>query len=272
MDVARKSMFATLGVGVSGARDVLDVAYGRLPQQKMDLYFPTGCEPMASVVFVHGGGWRTGDKREYRYLGRSLAARGYAVAVVGYRLFPEVQFPGFVYDIAQACVFLHERGASLGWPNKPFVLAGHSAGAHIASLVGLSPVFAAAFGWDAPIASGVIGLSGPYSFRPEKDPVMQPVFGPREHSQWHAPMCPIDCVGSDKPPMLLIHGTQDTLISVKVAQRMYQRALEAGQSVRYESLEGQGHYLPILAFRPGVRGHHHLMGLIDSFCLIGDVA
>lgn len=267
VDAGRKSLFATLGLGFGHVREVRDLRYGVDRKQQLDLYFPAGRAPLAAVAFVHGGGWRTGDKNEYRYLGRALAQRGYAVAVIGYRLFPQVHFPGFVHDVAQACIYLRENNARVGWPDLPLFLCGHSAGAHIVSLVGLSPAFCAALEGVMPPVAGVIGISGPYSFRPEKDRLLQPVFGPREHAQWHVPMCPIDCVGPDKSPLLLIHGTQDTLISVNVAQRMRDRAYAAGQTVHFERLEGQGHYQPIFAFHPAVPGHQHLMQVIDGFCL-----
>lgn len=265
--VTRKSVFVSLAAGFSHVRETRNVAYGSLPQQRMDLYFPAGRAPLAALVFVHGGSWRTGSKDEYRFVGKALAERGYAVAVVGYRLFPKVQFPGFVQDVAQAMVYLHTHNARLGWPAMPFLLCGHSAGAHIVMLAGMDPAFGAAFSPDAPPIAGIIGISGAYSFRPEKDNALMQVFGPREHRQWWMPMCPIDCVGESRPPLLLIHGTQDNTVSVRVAQRMYERARAAGQKVQFESLEGQGHYQPVLAFHPAVPGHKPLMKMIDSFCL-----
>ncbi len=264
---ARNSAFATLSAGFSHVQETRDVAYGALPQQRMDLFFPAGRAPQAALVFVHGGSWRSGCKEDYRFVGRSLAQRGYAVAVVGYRLFPQVQFPGFVQDVAQALAYLHEHNARLGWPALPLWLCGHSAGAHIVMLAGMEPSFTAAFRQDMPPVAGVIGISGAYSFRPEMDGALMEVFGPRWHKQWLMPMCPIDSVAADKPPLLLIHGSQDNMVSLRVAQRMHERALAAGQRVHLERLEGQGHYQPVLAFHPAIPGHKHLLHLIDGFCL-----
>lgn len=93
------------------------------------------------------------------------------------------------------------------------------------------------------------------------------VFGPREHRQWLMPMCPIDSVAPHQPPLLLIHGTHDNMVSIRVAQRMYERARAAGQRVQLELLQNIGHHQPVLAFHPAIPGHKHLMHLIDTFCL-----
>lgn len=267
LDAGRKSVFATLSVGFSHVRETRHVAYGKAPKQRMDLYFPAGRSPQATIAFVHGGSWRTGDKDEYRFVGRALAQRGFAVAVIGYRLYPEVHFPGFVHDVAQACIYLQQNNARLGWPALPLWLCGHSAGAHIAMLVAMEPAFSAAFGASMSPVAGVIGMSGAYSFRPERDRLLLPVFGQRGHAQWHVPMCPIECVGKHQPPLLLIHGSKDATVSVKVAQRMYDKARAEGQSVRFERLEGQGHYQPVFSFHPAVAGHRRLMDSIEDFCI-----
>lgn len=267
VNLGRKSLFAGLSVGFGHVREVRDIAYGDQPKQRMDLYFPAGRAPLAALAFVHGGSWRTGDKSEYRFLGRALAQRGYAVAVIGYRLYPQVHFPGFVHDAAQACMYLYAHNARLGWPDLPLWLCGHSAGAHIAMLAGLEPAFSAPLPGHMPPVAGVIGISGAYTFRPEKDRYLMPVFGPRGHRQWLVPMCPIECVAKGKPPLLLIHGSKDQTVGFNGAQRMHDHARAEGQSVQLERLEGQGHYQPVFAFHPAAPGHQHMMSLLDAFCL-----
>lgn len=251
-------------MGFSHVREVQDIAYGDRKKQRMDLYFPAGRAPLATLVFVHGGRWRSGHKDDYRFVGRALAERGFAVAVVGYRLYPEVHFPVFVQDVAQAIGHLQQHNAQLGWPSLPLWLCGHSAGAHIAMLVALDPVFST-FTVLPPIA-GVIGISGAYSFRPDRDRKMFAVFGLREHSQWLAPMCPIDSVGKGKPPLLLIHGDKDKMVSIRVAQRMLDKARQTGQVASLLTLEGQGHYQPVFAFHPAIAGHQRLIAHIEQFC------
>lgn len=264
--VGRKSLFAAFGAGFGHVREVHDVAYGDKKKQRLDLYFPAGRTPHTALVFVHGGRWRSGDKNEYRYVGRALAERGFAVAVVGYRLFPEVRFPCFVHDVAQATCYLQQHNARLGWPDAPMWLCGHSAGAHIAALVGLEPAYSMP-SQDLPLVAGVIGISGPYSFMPEYDPSLFPVFGTRHHRQWLSPMCPLDCVGAGKPPLLLIHGTDDKVVSFRGAQRMADQAKRQGQPVSLVSLNGQGHFQPVFSFHPAMPGHHHLVENIEKFCL-----
>ena len=87
VDAGAQKPIYNAGFGFGHVREVWDLRYGVDRKQQLDLYFPAGRAPLAALAFVHGGGWRTGDKNEYRYLGRALAQRGHAVAVIGYRLF-----------------------------------------------------------------------------------------------------------------------------------------------------------------------------------------
>src|SRR5215212_9952176 len=88
-----------------------DLAYGRLPRQRLDYYAPAA--PRAdgkTVVFFYGGAWRQGDKADYLFLGQALASRGIGVVIADYRLFPDVRYPAFIQDGALA----------VGWSARRF--------------------------------------------------------------------------------------------------------------------------------------------------------
>lgn len=265
LDWGRRGVLGSLALGFDHVNEARGIAYGADPSQALDLYFPAGRTPRHPLLFVHGGSWRSGHRDEYRFVGRSLASRGHAVAVVGYRLFPDTCFPGFVQDVGQALVFLHEQRARLGWPDEPAFLCGHSAGAHIAALVGMEPAFLAPFACHPPVA-GIIGISAPYSFVPERDPSLFEVFGPRHSPQAWLPMCPLQCVGSDRPPLLAVHGDNDRVVLYSGAQRMVEQCREAGQRADLLTLRGQGHFQPLFAFHPRMPGHAALMEAIALFC------
>ena len=87
----------------SGYRLVADRRFRQGERGLLDLYLPDAATaPVETVVFLYGGNWRSGERRDYRFVGQALASRGFAVAIPDYRLFPEVRFPtfGFARSIA----------------------------------------------------------------------------------------------------------------------------------------------------------------------------
>ena len=120
------------------AQGGVEYSYGSAAKQKLD-YFPAKGSPKAPlVVFIHGGGWSIGDKRE-RFTKNSKAkfynGMGYAFASLNYRLVPETQPDGQAADIADALAYLRKNSTDLGFDPDAIVLMGHSAGAHLAALV-----------------------------------------------------------------------------------------------------------------------------------------
>ncbi|MBD0275857.1 MAG: alpha/beta hydrolase, partial [Acetobacteraceae bacterium] len=102
-----------------GYRRVADLPYGRLPRQRLDLYLPAeaGAEAPPLVVFIHGGNWRTGSRKDYPFLAQALTSRGMAVAVPDCRLYPEARWPDFLEDNALAVAWLlGEQGRAAGAP------------------------------------------------------------------------------------------------------------------------------------------------------------
>src|SRR3954451_1929612 len=150
----------------SSRRIAKDLSFGPDPKQILDLYAPKRQSgPLPLLVFVHGGGWDSGDRREYSFVGRALAALGFLVACADYRVFPEVVFPSFVEDLALAANWLVAHAAEYGGDPQRLILVGHSAGAYNAMMVTLQPERFGAPGLRGRI-KGLVGLSGPYDFYP----------------------------------------------------------------------------------------------------------
>jgi acetyl esterase/lipase len=193
-----------------GARQVArDIEYGRLKRQRLDIYAPKPAsqEPRPVVVFFYGGAWSDGAREHYGFAARALAALGHVVVVPDYRLVPEVEYPDFLADCAAAVGFVGEVIGRYGGDARRLVLAGHSAGAYNAAMLALD-------GRWLPEAVrrsivGVIGLSGPYDFFPFDGPISRRVFGaaPEPLSTQ-----PINHVGVQSPPMLLVSGGRDDLV------------------------------------------------------------
>ncbi|MFN3818649.1 alpha/beta hydrolase [Blastomonas sp.] len=136
------------------------IAYGSADKQAIDLYLPEGAKPASGhplVVFVHGGGWRNGDRRMVSQQPAFFAAKGWAFASVGYRLLPEAPVEQQAADVAAALAELLAQAKTLGIDPKRIIVMGHSAGAHLAALVSTDPSYLKA---DMQRIAGVILLDG----------------------------------------------------------------------------------------------------------------
>ncbi len=108
----------------AGCSSKLDLVYGSRPRNKIDLFLPSDT-PRGLAVFVHGGYWMRFGKGDWSHLARGALLRGWAVALPGYTLTPEVQIAGITREIGRAIE--HVAGLVAG----PVRLAGHSAGGHL---------------------------------------------------------------------------------------------------------------------------------------------
>jgi acetyl esterase/lipase len=240
-----------------GAGPPADVAYGADPLQHLDLYQARGSGPAPMLLFVHGGGWSMGDKAELSWLGAKLAEQGVLVAVANYRLSPAVQHPAHAQDVARAVAWLYRNGASYGGDPQRLYVGGHSAGAHLASLVALDDTFLAAEGLSTSVVRSVVGVSGAgydLDARYAASPLAQlfyAAFG-KDPSRW-ALAAPLHYVDRGAPPFLLIHGLNDTQAPAVGAQSFAQALKRDGGQVRLELLPGLEHGTALLAALPALR-------------------
>lgn len=264
-NATQKYLFAALyRLAPKRCRVVPDCRYGEHPAQQLDLYLPHKPEPgLAPVMFIHGGSWCGGTRADYRYVGLALAAAGIRCAVIGYRLFPETRFPGFMQDAASALAWLQDTGAIHGFGHRPTILLGHSAGAHIASLLALDERYQREQNIAPDVIAGVIGMSGVYKFKPEESAFFDAIFNSAAPD--YRRVKPINFVGAKKPPLLLLHGDQDKMVSVHYARQMVEAAQLSGQRAELMTQRGYGHIRPLFDFVPGVRGHARLIETVRAF-------
>jgi acetyl esterase/lipase len=185
------------------------IAYGDYARQKLDIYMPTKSGPHPVLIFFHGGSWKDGDRPSYAFFGRTFAARGIVTVIADYRKYPEVKFPDFVEDAATSIAWTHSHIARHGGDPAQIFVAGHSAGAHLASLVTLDRQWLGREGLDANVIKGMIGLAGPYDFYPFTNVDAENALG-----SWSRPeeTQAIHFVRDDAPPLLLLHGDADTKV------------------------------------------------------------
>jgi arylformamidase len=115
------------------------VAYGEGADEKLDLYFPAqdiaGGPPQPIHLFVHGGYWRSFSKEDYAFVADAITASGAIAALVGYSLLPGARMDVLVAQVRRAAVWLADHAAEFGGDPHAISVSGHSAGAHLASLL-----------------------------------------------------------------------------------------------------------------------------------------
>jgi len=226
------------GALTEGARDV---AYGPLPRQRMDIYVPSGggSTPKPVVFFIYGGSWANGAKETYSFVGDALSARGFVTVIADYRLVPEVRFPVFIEDGAQALRFVRDNIARFGGAPRAIHLMGHSAGAYNAMMLTLDRRYLAAVGMSAGDIRSTVGLSGPYDFLPFDIDLTKEAFGDARDP---ARTQPINFVRGDVPPIFLATGSEDTTVLPRNSERLAQALRRTGaKSVSLKIYPGLGH-------------------------------
>lgn len=210
---------------VQALRDITYVQRdGRALQ--LDLYLPkVRSTRIPGVVFVHGGGWRTGVRANFAPMAIRMAERGYAAATVSYRLSPEAAYPAAIHDVKAALRWMRAHAGDYGIDPARLAVAGGSAGGQIASLVGVTNGLAR-FDPDAgnavsSAAQAIVNIDGLSDFtsvearKYEDDPAKQPSsagawFGGRyadKEALWRE-ASPTFYVHAATPPILFIGSGQ----------------------------------------------------------------
>lgn len=238
-----------------------DVAYGTHPRQKFDLYLPDHAQRVPLVVFFYGGSWQNGSKADYRFLGQALTEQGIAVAVVDYRLYPEVRYPTFVEDAAHAVAYLHQHAHSYGADPDALYVAGHSAGAYIAIMVGADPHYLENAGGKRNWVRGIIGIAGPYNFLPFTDDTIKAIFStaPDANTQ------PINHLVGKIPPVFLATGADDDTVDPRNSTSVRDALVKRGTQVTYRHYPDTGHIGIILSLAEGFRDRTPLRADIKQF-------
>jgi acetyl esterase/lipase len=220
------------------------IAYADGSRHKLDVYAPEARGAPAPVVFfIYGGGWNRGERADYQFVGRALAARGFVAVIADYRLVPEVRYPEFLEDNANALKWVQDNIANYGGDPTRLFLAGHSAGAYNAVMLALDPSFLKEYGVTMQVRA-VAGLSGPYDFYPFEYGEVQETFG-------HAPnpegTQPINLVTSEAPPMYLASGTTDPIVRMQNTEHLARKLQARGVWVTTKFYPGFGHMEPVIA-------------------------
>ncbi|MFN9498085.1 MAG: alpha/beta hydrolase [Erythrobacteraceae bacterium] len=228
------SVYDRVEGGGAGARQVAEgVAFGT-HGQTLDIWAPA--DPPAGklpvVIFWYGGGWANGDRAAYAFAGRALAKDGFLVVIPDYRKVPDVLFPAFLDDGAEAVAWLQANVAEHGGDPGRVALMGHSAGAYQAVMLALDSKRLAAAGADPGIVKAAVGLSGPYDFYPFDKPRSIAAMG-----QWPRPeeTQPIAFARADAPPLLLVTSEGDETVRPKNANNLAAKLRGMGAPVEVKN-------------------------------------
>jgi len=191
------------GMLVNDHFTVKTVKYGKKDRQSMDVYRPKVDQGKPTVVFVYGGAWRSGTKKDFRFIGHALTQLGHAVIIPDYQLYPVVSFPVFIEDVAKAVKQVELRSSNLLGRNlDEIVVMGHSAGGHTAAMLYTDKGYFKRNRVKADVV-GMIGLAGPYDLTLEYTEIVGVFDGAGKRSQ------PIDYIKPGLAPALLLSGAND---------------------------------------------------------------
>ena len=140
----------------------LDLAYGPDARHRIDL-FPAA-HARGTLLFIHGGYWRSLDKSMFSWLAAAWVAAGVNVALVNYRLAPTVRIDDIVQDVISGTNWLFAHGPAHGVTMEQLVVSGHSAGGHLTAALLAAPREALAF--DPARVVGAVPISGVFDFAP----------------------------------------------------------------------------------------------------------
>ncbi|MFU8896553.1 MAG: alpha/beta hydrolase [Gammaproteobacteria bacterium] len=242
------------------------LAYGDESRQRLDVYRPVEAAADAPVViFFYGNGWRPAERADFEFVAAALTAAGIIVVIPDYRAYPEVSFPAFVEDGAQAVAWTAANIAGVADGRRGLFLMGHSAGAQIAALLAMDPRYLDGVAPSPPVA-GFIGLSGPYDFLPLEPGYMEEVFP----AETRALSQPIEFVSAQAPPTLLIHGTGDRRVLPEHSRRLAAGLAAHDVPVTLKMYENSGHARVVAALAPPLQFIDAT--LADSIAFIDEIS
>ncbi|QDS99754.1 alpha/beta hydrolase [Adhaeretor mobilis] len=223
-----------------GVRQILDMEFAEVDGVKLllNLHLPEGVKKPPLVMYIHGGAWKVGDRKNCGLAW--VAKHGYAVASVEYRMSQEAIFPAQIHDCKGALRWLraNENEYGFSFDSKRVVVAGSSAGGHLAALMGTSGGVPELEGTTAgnegqsSTVQGIIDYFGPTDFllRSKTHPaktdspsgsVYQLLGGPVKEKQSLARMAsPVFYVGKGDPPLLILHGEEDQVVQISQSERL----------------------------------------------------
>ncbi len=225
----------------------------------LNIYHPPGEETCPVVMYIHGGGFTSGDKWEGQHWASYLLPWGYAVVSIDYRLAPRHPFPAAIADVQCAIAWIRQHADTYHLAPQHIALIGSSAGGHLAALAGMvGAPGAPSAPWQPSCNIGsnfqvqaVVSHSGPMDLQKilstgeGHDAVLAFVGSACQPPTVCAQASPITYVSRGAPPVLLFHGTRDGIVPVINAREMATALRAANVPVTYIEMQNAGHVDPL---------------------------
>lgn len=225
---------------------------------QLDIYQPKEInKPAPLLVFIHGGGWRGGDRADYLVYLTHFAKLGYVTATVSYRFLKEAPYPACVEDITDAVHFIFQNSEKYNYDPDRICLIGGSAGSHLAMLAG--------YGWKKQGTASdttstpqskhkikaVVEIYGPTDFTTEYARNHPTITGFIAHSYQEAPQLyveasPITYLNKNTPPTLILQGTRDMLVPLSQAELLKHKLDSLGVPNVYCPVPGWPHTMDMV--------------------------
>lgn len=234
---------------------------------QLDIYKPVNLTNKAPLlVFIHGGGWRSGKRQDYLVYLLDYAEKGYVTATVSYRLKKDSIYPAAIEDVKDAVDFIFRNGDTYVYDTTRIALIGGSAGAHLAMLAG--------YGWENPQVKkatpkhrvkAVVDIYGPVDMTTEYAQSQSLVTGFIGHPYAEAPelyreASPAKYLDAADPPTLILQGTSDNLLPPSQSDTLKARLDRIGVPCEYFRLPLWPHAMD-MAVRPNV----YMQKKMDTF-------
>lgn len=207
------------------------------PGLQLDLYRPNLLSKQTVLVFAHGGGWFSGDRQVMDAFCRKVAAAGYPTASIDYGMMPQFYFPAPLEHMRQAIAWVRTHGKQYHYQPQKIILVGFSAGAGMSLLIGLD---------NKDDISGIVSVAGfadlTHLEDSSSDGVKQTILEWMNGQDLRAASA-IFKVDAKDPPVLLIHGSDDTTAPTRQSYRLLEALKKHGVEHKLVIYPGLGHEL-----------------------------
>jgi len=185
----------------------LNLAYGPHPDETLDIFPAQGNTPGPVLIYLHGGYWRLLSKDDSSFMAPTLTQAGITVVAVNYSLAPAVTLDHIVDQTRRAVAWIHHHIAQHHGDSQRLVIAGSSAGGHLAGMV-LASGWQQNYGMDSAAIAGAVLLSGLYDLTPLVDTHINDwMHLSLEDAQRNSPLFALPKHG---PPILVSYGSNET--------------------------------------------------------------
>lgn len=255
----------TLPNGITVEREIDYVGDGH-ERHRLDMYRHKDTKTDAPcVIFIHGGGWQGGSKDRAPRPVQTLAADGFVVVSINYRLSAMAQWPAQAHDVKAAVRFMRGSAKTYGINPEKIGVFGTSAGGHLAAFLGATgdvKELEGSLGKFPEVSSRVQACApcfGPTDMRKlvgtsrlaATNPVSRLLGGyPDEQTENYKTSSPMSYVSKDDPPFQFVHGDKDEVVPLEQSEIMHAALKKAGVKTDLFIMKDQGHGLAASGFDP----------------------